>query len=216
MFLQASVCPQGVGCLPQCMPGYHPPRADTPRADTPPRYGHCCGRYASYRNAFLLHKVDRSGICVLLRSEVQYKFSKNFMSNADWPCNSKAVAPLVFTLSCLNSWVISIGGTFCWIYFALHCVSLQKCQIGQLCVITEKQESIPVGCVPPAGSPHPVVSAWGGVSARGGCLPEGVTGGGSASGPSGVCHTPFPVHAGIHTPLRTDRHLWKYYHRKLR
>ena len=51
MFLQASVCPQGLGvrgCLPQCMVGYHtpcprsmdPPSADTPleqtpRADTP-------------------------------------------------------------------------------------------------------------------------------------------------------------------------------------
>ena len=37
----------------------HPPRADTPwsrhtpRADTPRRDGHCCGRYASYWNAFL-------------------------------------------------------------------------------------------------------------------------------------------------------------------
>ena len=118
MFLQASVCPQvgeGWGCLPQCMPAYHPPEqtlpgadtpasrcpqeqtppleqtppkqtpprsrhpppgadppqadtpeADTPRADTPPtpgsrhtptprRYGHCCGRYASYCNVFLCH-----------------------------------------------------------------------------------------------------------------------------------------------------------------
>ena len=63
----------GWGCLPQCMLGYHlpPPRADTPREQTPPRadtlpeqttprsrhlpprYGHCCGRYASYWNAFL-------------------------------------------------------------------------------------------------------------------------------------------------------------------
>ena len=60
---------KGVGwrCLPQCILGYHPPKADTPQeqtppqeADTPPkkqtpppRYGHCCGRYASYWNAFL-------------------------------------------------------------------------------------------------------------------------------------------------------------------
>ena len=83
MFLQASVCPQGGwGCLPQCMLGYQPPeqtppsRADTPLgadtlpgavtppardtptgADTHPplRYGHCCGWYASYWNAFLLN-----------------------------------------------------------------------------------------------------------------------------------------------------------------
>ena len=44
----------------------HPPEADTPQEQTPPRsrhplksrhppprYGHCCGRYASYWNAFL-------------------------------------------------------------------------------------------------------------------------------------------------------------------
>ena len=37
MFLQASVCPRGGGgCLPQCVLGYHPPRADTPREQTPP------------------------------------------------------------------------------------------------------------------------------------------------------------------------------------
>ena len=61
------------GGLPQCMLGYHPPPpreqtptpweqtppplgADTPPlgADTPPGDGYCCGRYASYRNAFLL------------------------------------------------------------------------------------------------------------------------------------------------------------------
>ena len=60
MFLQASVCPQGGGgwCLPQCMLGCHPlPGADTPTPEEtpPPRAdGHCCGRYASYWNAFLL------------------------------------------------------------------------------------------------------------------------------------------------------------------
>ena len=35
-----------------------PPLADTPWEQIPPppqRYGHCCGRYASYWNAFLLH-----------------------------------------------------------------------------------------------------------------------------------------------------------------
>ena len=42
MFSQACVCPQGEGCLPQCMLGYpppwsrHPPRADTPLEQTPP------------------------------------------------------------------------------------------------------------------------------------------------------------------------------------
>ena len=63
MFLQASVCPLGVGgvCLSACWDTI-PPRSRNPpleltppsphRADTPPRYGHCCGRYASYWNAF--------------------------------------------------------------------------------------------------------------------------------------------------------------------
>ena len=30
--------------------------------------------------------------------------------------------------------------TFWWIYFTLHCVTLQKCQMCQFCVITEKHE----------------------------------------------------------------------------
>ena len=44
----------------QTPPWSRPPGADTPREQTPPRsrpaprYGHCCGRYASYWNAFLL------------------------------------------------------------------------------------------------------------------------------------------------------------------
>ena len=79
MFLQASVCPWGGGgvCLSACS-DTTPPRADTPERQTPPqkqtppgsrhppgkqtppeqtppppRYGHCCGWYASYWNAFL-------------------------------------------------------------------------------------------------------------------------------------------------------------------
>ena len=52
-----------------------PPRTDTPqeqtprREQTPPRsrhpsarYGHCCGRYASYWNAFLFHMI-LCGLC---------------------------------------------------------------------------------------------------------------------------------------------------------
>ena len=37
-----------------------PPRADTPLEQTPPlpRDGHCCGRYASYWNAFLSDYVN--------------------------------------------------------------------------------------------------------------------------------------------------------------
>ena len=66
MFLQACVCPHGgggsasvhTGMPPgsrhpqeQTPPGSrHPPGADTP---PPRRDGHCCGRYASYWNAFL-------------------------------------------------------------------------------------------------------------------------------------------------------------------
>ena len=69
-FLQACVCPHGglsasahAGIPhPQQTPPWSrqpppeqtPPRTD-PRADTPPqRDGHCCGRYTSYWNAFLL------------------------------------------------------------------------------------------------------------------------------------------------------------------
>ena len=49
MFLHLSVCPQEG--LPQCMLGYHPAGSGTPtRAD-----GYCCGRYASYWNAFLFN-----------------------------------------------------------------------------------------------------------------------------------------------------------------
>ena len=79
MFLQASVCPQGVGGGGVCPRSRHPPSrhplgadspwnrhppgADTPPEQTPPpRYGHCCGRYASYWNAFLsiilIHQKD--------------------------------------------------------------------------------------------------------------------------------------------------------------
>ena len=77
MFLHLSVCPQGGVCLSACWdtnppppgadpPGSRhpleqtlPPRADTPQcrhppgAGTPPADGYCCGRYASYWNAFL-------------------------------------------------------------------------------------------------------------------------------------------------------------------
>ena len=61
--------------LDQTPPEQTPPRADTPlgadtsqswhfpeltpppEADTPPRDGHCCGRYVSYWNAFLLFHI---------------------------------------------------------------------------------------------------------------------------------------------------------------
>ena len=75
MFLHLSVCSQGRS-LPQCRitppqsrhkPPWsrHPPGADTPLEQAPPwkqtpretrhppANGYCCGRYASYRNAFL-------------------------------------------------------------------------------------------------------------------------------------------------------------------
>ena len=73
MFLQASVCPQGGvsisvhariplppgADIPQEQtppPEQTPPRSRHPRSRHPPppqRDGHCCGRYASYWNAFL-------------------------------------------------------------------------------------------------------------------------------------------------------------------
>ena len=41
---------------------------------------------------------------VLLRSKDQNKFSKRFTSSWDWTPNPRTVAPLVFTLSCLDNW----------------------------------------------------------------------------------------------------------------
>ena len=54
----------GGACLPQCMLGYHPPE-QTPRDQTPPTAdGYCCGRYASYWNAFLfLNILDNVSVC---------------------------------------------------------------------------------------------------------------------------------------------------------
>ena len=85
MCLQASVCPQGVGgvCLSACWDitrlgadipqeqtpprsrHHPPPEQTTPPEQTPgsrhplrkQRYGRCCGRYASYWNAFLFNSL---------------------------------------------------------------------------------------------------------------------------------------------------------------
>ena len=58
MFLQVSVILLTGGCLPQCMLGYHPPRADPSPREQNPREADSgirsmSGRYASYWNAFL-------------------------------------------------------------------------------------------------------------------------------------------------------------------
>ena len=45
MFLQASVCPRGGGCLPQYMVEYTPPGADTPQEQTPPKSRHPWSRH---------------------------------------------------------------------------------------------------------------------------------------------------------------------------
>ena len=115
----------GGGCLPQCMLGYSPPHADTPKGrhppwadtpaqcmlgytpplpsacwDTPPlaqcmlgytprpvhsgihpppsacwdTHGYCCGRYASYWNAFLLVlKIRQNVFLYRLRTISDYK-----------------------------------------------------------------------------------------------------------------------------------------------
>ena len=42
----------GVGCIPACT-----------EADTPPADGYCCGRYASYWNAFLLKCARMASSC---------------------------------------------------------------------------------------------------------------------------------------------------------
>ena len=49
-YVKNSVHGGGGWCLPQCMLGYTAPLGQTP----PPADGYCCGRYASYWNAFLL------------------------------------------------------------------------------------------------------------------------------------------------------------------
>ena len=43
----------------QTPPGPTPHPADTPRQATPTEDGYCCGRYASYWNAFLLYLTLR-------------------------------------------------------------------------------------------------------------------------------------------------------------
>ena len=72
MFLHVSVCPRGGGSasvhagMPPSQEQAHPPcsrhspGAGTPRSRHPPKAdGYCCGRYASYWNAFLLKKGDQ-------------------------------------------------------------------------------------------------------------------------------------------------------------
>ena len=54
MFSQACVCPQG-GCL---LPGGRVSQHTLRQTPPPPgRDGHCCGRYASYWNAFLFNNL---------------------------------------------------------------------------------------------------------------------------------------------------------------
>ena len=56
------------GGLPQCMLGYHPRRSRPPPQEQtpppPPRDGYCCGRYASYWNAFL-SCIESATVCNL-------------------------------------------------------------------------------------------------------------------------------------------------------
>ena len=130
MFLQASVCPQwGVEVSASVHAGIpHPPRADTPRADTPPgadnplsrhpqeqtpprsrhppgsrhtspradiplgadttpplpRYAHCCGRYASYWNAFLCFLFLR-GTCINFHLNSEFLFFNFSLSRSNPP-----------------------------------------------------------------------------------------------------------------------------------
>ena len=51
-------------------PGQTSPRPDTPLADTPPADGHCCRGYASYWNAFLLHKTLSMNLWIWFQNTV--------------------------------------------------------------------------------------------------------------------------------------------------
>ena len=69
-----------------------------------------------------------------------------------------------------------------------------------------KQECIPVGCVPSAtvAAGEGVVSAPGGVWETGGVCPMGVCPAGGGSAPGGICPgggVSAPMHAGIHPLL---------------
>ena len=49
--------------IPQPPGSRHPPEQTPPRSRHPQRDGHCCGRYASYWNAFLLiHLIRRKSL----------------------------------------------------------------------------------------------------------------------------------------------------------
>ena len=76
----------GGGVLPQCMLGYYhpsprdrpplwsrhppPPEGAPPRSRHPPADGYCCGRYASYLNAFLLYLCELRKFPFLVASRI--------------------------------------------------------------------------------------------------------------------------------------------------
>ena len=75
---------------------------------------------------------------------------------------------------------------------------------------SQKQECIPVGCLPPAFWPYPSMHC------RGECLPGGICPGGVYPGgclPRGYV---YPSMQWDRPLLWTDRHLWKHNLRKLR
>ena len=67
MFLHVSVCPQGGG-----VPGQVPPRDQVhplgPGTPLPPGDGYCCGRYASYWNAFLFDRLNPFSVEVSIQN----------------------------------------------------------------------------------------------------------------------------------------------------
>ena len=60
-------------------------------------------------------------------------FSKKFTWNRDWTCNPMSVTPHVF----INSHALTTELTW-QVLIERYLTSIQKCQICQLCVITEK------------------------------------------------------------------------------
>ena len=93
-----SFCSQG-GCLPQCMLGYT--TTTTPRQTPPPwADGHCCGRYASYWNAFLFNLLIWLGHLVNCANQLVdcLKISKQH----DWKLNVLHVCMALLIRRCAS------------------------------------------------------------------------------------------------------------------
>ena len=71
-----------------------PPMADTPEADTPQTLtdGHCCGRYTSYWNAFLLSLNPLDSVKTFIKNSLEF-----FLNGAELSLNSANSRKLIIT-----------------------------------------------------------------------------------------------------------------------